>query len=115
MTQGNLYKKAFGDCLVRELVDNHHGREHGGGQTGMALEQYLRPYFLICRQMTGRAEPGLVGTFETPGFTPSDTLPATRPSPLIFPKQSTNWEPNIQIYESMRAILLESFISALSR
>jgi hypothetical protein len=50
----------------------------------------------------------LAWVFETSNPTPSDKPPSTRAHLLIPPKQSINWKANIQIYESVKAILFQT-------
>lgn len=37
---------------VRSLTDDSHGREHGGRQMGMALEEQLGAYIVIQKEET---------------------------------------------------------------
>jgi hypothetical protein len=41
VTKQLIEERLFGTYSLRWLADEHHGREHGSRQAGMALEQYI--------------------------------------------------------------------------
>lgn len=99
MTTATCQRKHLGLVYnVRALVHDHRGGERGGRPAGMALGHWLRDCILICRQLAEReTRPGR--HFYDLKATRSDTPPAARPHLLILPKQSTSWEPDIQLCE----------------
>lgn len=60
----------------------------------------MRAYILICRQVAERKRETRPGRyFWNCKAIPSGTPPVTRPHLLVITKESTNWEPDIQICE----------------
>jgi hypothetical protein len=81
----------------------------GNMLVGMVLKQ---AHIFLERWRSGKEgkkeRVDLVWAFETSKSTPSNTHPPTRPHFLILPKRSTNWEPAIQTYGPMGAILIQA-------
>lgn len=93
-----------------ELVHNHHGRAHvGKKQTGMVLKKQLRTHIWCTSfRQRERISLGLPRNFETPKPSHSHTSPPISLYPSSFPNSSTNRGLDIQIYELIEALLIQT-------
>ena len=104
-TYKRKYLTRFFLTVLEELIHNLHGWKHGYQQAWSWSNSWELTYILILRQETGR-------TRKTLGFWNFKGNPSDTPSPikshfLILPKWSANWEPNMQVKEPMRSILVQ--------
>lgn len=106
--QGHLLKKAFNWRFVYSFRGQVHD-QHGDGQADRhGSRSVAECLHMVHRQEAERARLGLAWAFETSKSISTDIILPTRPHLLIISKQFTNWEPNIQIHEPMRATLIQT-------
>lgn len=85
------------DYSFRELVHDHHGRDHGGKRVAMVLEQQLRVYILIFSQEAeNKAGPGVeFWNFKayTQWHNSSNKVTSPNPSKTVLPTGNKLYEP----------------------
>lgn len=87
------------------------GAQRQSGKCGTGTVAKSSHFFFHIQEAESKQD----WTFETSKPTSRDIPPPIRALLLMLPKLSTNWEPNIQIYEPMGIILIQTSTVSLQR
>lgn len=109
-SKATLTKKAFNWGLIysfRGLVCSHHGRENDYIKAGMVLEKGWEFYIWSHGEAGRKRQWVWLRLLKSSKPTYRNTVPPTRAQPLIFSDSATPRWPSIQIYETMKAFIIQ--------
>lgn len=99
-------------CSLKGKVHECHSRDYSIRQAFVVLEQMLRAY-MLRQQLWGKESRDTKNHLDFWNFKTHDSSTLLSSTSGSFLNNATNWEPSIQIYETIGAVLMQATSGSL--